>query len=642
MILLTGATGYVGGRLLHALEGQGRPVRCLARRPEALRDRVGGTTEVVGGDVFDEDSMRSALEGVSTAYYLIHSMGDTGDFVEQDRIAAGNFARAAEHAGVRRIVYLGGLANEDKPLSDHMRSRLEVGEILRSSGVEVMEFRASIIIGSGSLSFEMIRALVERLPIMVTPRWVDVRSQPIAITDVIEYLVAALHVPGGGSRVFEIGGPDRVSYGDLMREYARQRGLRRLMIPVPVLSPRLSSLWLGLVTPLYARVGRKLIDSIRHPSIVQDESARKAFDIRPMGVREAIAQALRNEDRELAETRWSDALSSAGRPRGWAGVRFGSRIVDTRRVDLPVAPVEAFRTVERVGGETGWYFGDVLWRLRGFIDLLVGGVGMRRGRPDPAHVEVGQTLDFWRVEAVDPPRRLRLSAEMKVPGRAWLQFEIDPKDDGCALRQTAIFDPHGLAGLVYWYGLYPLHVMVFSGMLRGMAAATRHNSLGESRRPGPWKQVVGLLVSLLAVAAVAAAGGSSTADAIRAGWYETLAKPAWTPPDWVFGPAWTALYILMAVGAWLVWREGYRPLRSVALTVYGLQLVLNGLWSFLFFGLRNPALGMVDVALLVGMVWITTALFAQIQRIAGWLMLPYALWVTFALTLNAGILWLNR
>ncbi len=267
---------------------------------------------------------------------------------------------------------------------------------------------------------------------------------------------------------------------------------------------------------------------------------------------------------------------------------------------------------------------------------------MRRGRPDPAHVEVGQTLDFWRVEAVDPPRRLRLSAEMKVPGRAWLQFEIDPKDDGCALRQTAIFDPHGLAGLVYWYGLYPLHVMVFSGMLRGMAAATRHNSLGESRRPGPWKQVVGLLVSLLAVAAVAAAGGSSTADAIRAGWYETLAKPAWTPPDWVFGPAWTALYILMAVGAWLVWREGYRPLRSVALTVYGLQLVLNGLWSFLFFGLRNPALGMVDVALLVGMVWITTALFAQIQRIAGWLMLPYALWVTFALTLNAGILWLNR
>jgi len=295
LVLLTGATGYVGGRLLRALEAQSHRVRCMARRPEFLRPRSGPRTELVRGDVLDAASLGPALEGVHTAYYLIHSMGSTSSFEEQDRAGARAFGEAARAAGVRRIVYLGGLGEGSVDLSPHLRSRHEVGDILRSLCPRVIEFRASIIIGSGSLSFEMIRALVERLPVMITPRWVSVPAQPIAMTDVIDYLVAALELPTDGHRTFEIGGADRVSYADVMREYARQRGLRRFMIKVPVLTPRLSSLWLGLVTPLYARVGRKLIDSIRHPTVVTDPAASEAFPIRPKGIVEAIREALGEE-----------------------------------------------------------------------------------------------------------------------------------------------------------------------------------------------------------------------------------------------------------------------------------------------------------------------------------------------------------
>jgi uncharacterized protein YbjT (DUF2867 family) len=471
-ILLTGASGYVGGRLLKALETQGEDLRCLSRRPEFLEPRVASTTEVVEGDVLDPVSLESALEGVQTAYYLVHSMASQDGFQEADRRAATIFGQSAREAGVRRLIYLGGLGSGDG-LSDHLESRQEVGRLLRVSRVPTVEFRASIIIGSGSLSFEMIRALVEKLPVMVTPRWVRKRAQPISIEDVIGYLAAALELPEGKSGVFEIGGPDQVSYLEIMMEYARQRGLKRFVIPVPVLTPRLSSLWLGLVTPVYARVGRKLIDSLRNETLVTDTAALETFDIRPRGIGEAIERALVNEDRDFAETRWSDSLSSTGESRTWGGVKLGTRLVDSRVAHTDSSAAAAFEPIVRIGGDTGWYYGNWLWRLRGFMDLLVGGAGMRRGRRHPQSLVVGDTLDFWRVEAFEPNRLLRLYAEMKVPGRAWLQFEVEKSGEGSSIRQTAIFDPDGLLGLSYWYLLYPIHERVFGGMLKNIVRAGR-------------------------------------------------------------------------------------------------------------------------------------------------------------------------
>ncbi len=471
LILLTGATGYVGGRLLRALQAAAYPVRCLARRPEFLAPRVSSGTEIVQGDCLDAASLPAACAGVDTAYYLVHSMGSTGDFAEQDRTAAANFGAAAQAAGVRRIVYLGGLGDARGHLSPHLRSRHETGEALRASGVPVIELRASVILGSGSLSFELIRGLVERLPVMLCPRWVRTPAQPIAIEDILAYLLATIDLPRGSAGIFEIGGADRVSYAGIMSEYARQRGLRRSMIPVPLLTPRLSSLWLGLTTPVYARVGRKLIESVENETTVHDDRALRVFPIRPMGFRQAIRRAILNEDQEYGATRWSDAISSAGVPPSWGGMRFGTRLVDSRAVRVPVSPALAFATVRRIGGSTGWYYGNRLWKLRGFIDLLFGGVGMRRGRRHPEQLAVGDTVDFWRVEAYEPDRRLRLVAEMKLPGRAWLEFEVQPDADGAIIRQTAVFDPVGLLGLLYWYGVYPLHARVFAGMLRGTARA---------------------------------------------------------------------------------------------------------------------------------------------------------------------------
>jgi uncharacterized protein YbjT (DUF2867 family) len=467
--LLTGATGYVGGHLLRALERRRVKVRCLARRPEFLRSRAASETEVVRGDVLDADSLRAAMVGVDIAYYMVHSMGSEGDFESEDLRAARNFAEAARGAGVRRIVYLGGLGRTPG-LSRHLRSRQEVGRVLRESGVPTLEFRASIIIGSGSLSFEMIRALVEKLPLMITPRWVSVRAQPLATEDLIDYLMAALEAETKGSHVYEIGGADRVSYIDIMKEYARQRGLRRFMIRVPVLTPRLSSLWLALVTPVYARVGRSLIGSIRNETVVDDDSALESFDIRPRGIAEAIARAMANEDLEFAETRWSDALSS-GVVKRWGGIRYGSRIFDSRTTFVTAESRQAFQPIQRLGGNVGWYYASWLWSFRGLIDLLAGGVGARRGRRSRDHLVAGDTVDFWRVEAIVPNELLRLRAEMKLPGRAWLQFEVIEAGAGSVIRQTAMFDPLGMLGLLYWYGLYPLHKLVFAGMLRGIVSS---------------------------------------------------------------------------------------------------------------------------------------------------------------------------
>ena len=467
-ILLTGASGYVGGRLLSELERRGVPVRSFVRRPEALRGRVAPSTEIAAGDALDPAAVARALEGISVAYYLIHSMGGE-DFAARDREAARIFGEAAREAGLQRIIYLGGLGQSAGGLSEHLRSRQETGEILRQSGVPVVELRASIVLGSGSLSFEMIRALVERLPVMICPRWVAVEAQPIAVEDLIAYLVAALDLPSGAERIYEIGGPDRVTYGDLMREYARQRGLKRLLIPVPLLTPRLSSLWLGLVTPLYARVGRKLVDSLRNPTVVRDPDALAAFPVKPRGVREAIARALVNEDEAFARTRWSDAVSSSGLTDRYGGDVVGTRQIDSRKTFVPVPPAEAFPAIRRIGGDAGWYYGNSLWRLRGFLDLLVGGVGLRRGRRCAEELCPGDALDFWRVESYEPDRLLRLRAEMKVPGRAWLQFETTPASGGTEIRQTAIFDASGILGRAYWYLLYPLHRFVFAGMLRAIA-----------------------------------------------------------------------------------------------------------------------------------------------------------------------------
>jgi uncharacterized protein YbjT (DUF2867 family) len=461
-ILLTGATGYVGGRLLRVLEEGGLAVRCLARHPDRVVARR-GDTEVVAGDCLDEPSLTAAFTGVSQAFYLVHSMASGSSFAERDREAAANFGRAARRAGVRRIIYLGGLGDYTDSLSTHLKSRVETGETLRDSGVPVVELRASVVIGAGSLSFEMISALVERLPAMVCPKWVDTRTQPIAIDDVLAYLRAALDLPNGKEGVYEIGGADVVSYGDMMREYARLRGLRRLLVPVPVLTPRLSGLWLGLVTPAQARVGRALVEGLRNPTVVRSSAARETFSIQPMALRESFARAI--------------AEGAVARLK-----------IDSRLALVEAPPSRAFAPIRRIGGATGWYFGDALWRLRAWLDRRLGGVGMPRGRRDANACAVDDVIDGWRVEAYEPDRLLRLSAGLKLPGRGWLEFRVDPLDGGTRslIRQTATFDPRGVAGRLYWYSVLPLHALMFRGLLRQI---TRRAVLDTA--PGPLPALTG-------------------------------------------------------------------------------------------------------------------------------------------------------
>jgi uncharacterized protein YbjT (DUF2867 family)/ligand-binding SRPBCC domain-containing protein len=458
-VLLTGATGYIGSRLLRELEAGGCTVRCLARQPARVAaSRV--TTEVVTGDCLDAASLDAAMTGMDQAFYLVHSMASGARFATIDREAAANFGRAARRAGVRRIIYLGGLADDGHFLSSHLKSRMETGEALRDSGVPVVEFRASIVIGAGSLSFEIIRALVERLPAMICPRWVDTRTQPIAIDDVLAYLRAALDLPEGREGVFEIGGPEVVSYGDMMREYAKLRGLRRVLLPVPVLTPRLSGLWLGLVTPAQARVGRALVEGLRNSTVVRSPAAIETFAIRPRTLREAFVRAI--DEGGAAQLKTDSRLA----------------VVDAR-------PAQAFVPIRRIGGDTGWYFADALWRLRGWIDVGLGGVGMPRIRRDAEDCVVGDVIDGWRVEAYEPDRLLRLSAGLKLPGRGWLEFSVDPLDGGTRslIRQTATFDPKGIAGRLYWYGVLPLHAFVFRGLLRRVAQrAVRETAPGVLSR----------------------------------------------------------------------------------------------------------------------------------------------------------------
>jgi uncharacterized protein YbjT (DUF2867 family) len=473
-ILLTGATGYIGGELLLALRRAGHRVRCMVRDPRRFTPPAPTAVDVVAGDALHPETLGPTLDGVDAAYYLIHSMSEGPSFAEKDRRAAESFARAALEAGVKRIIYLGGLADTSRELSQHLRSRLEVGEILRNSGVPTIEFRASVVVGTGSLSFEILRGLTERLPVMTTPRWVRTLCQPIFIDDLLQYLVAALELPLEQSTIVEIGGADEVSYQDLMVEYGRQRGLRRLILPVPVLTPYLSSLWLALVTPVHFRVGRRLIESLGEtPTVVRDGSAAERLAVRPRGAAAAITQALADENRRFDELSWAEFFGDGGERQPYGGHRIGPRRVETHAVRIGCPCSGTFGPIEQIGGEVGWYYGSWLWTLRGAIDRLLGGPGLRKGRPATQTLEAGDQIDFWSVEHFEPRRRLRLFARMKLPGRAWLDFEAQPLPEGCLLRQTAVFDPVGLIGLLYWYAVYPIHGWLFRGMLRSIADRVR-------------------------------------------------------------------------------------------------------------------------------------------------------------------------
>ena len=470
-ILLTGASGYVGGRLLQRLQTSDRPLRCLTRRADVLRDRVAPHTEIVAGDVLDRASLDGAFEGVHTACYLVHSMSGDGDFEDLDRRAAVNFAEAARAAGVAQIVYLGGLGTDDD-LSPHLASRHEVGRLLRDHGVATAELRASIVIGSGSASFETVRALVEHLPVIVAPRWVETLAQPIAIEDVVDCLLEAIEFERPVDAVYEIGGADQVTYAEVMREYARQRGLHRRVVRMPLITPRASRLLLGLLTPVYGRVAGAMVESLRNETIVTSQSADAPFTGSRRGLSAAIERALVNEDQEFAETSWSDALG-AERSQHWGGHTVGRRQVASRVVHVDRKPEDAFAPIQRIGGNTGWYAANWFWRLRGLLDTLRGGVGLRRGRRDPLDLRIGDTVDFWRVERLESGHLLRLAAEMKLPGRLWLQFEVDSAGRDSMVRQTTVFDPFGYVGLAYWYLLYPVHHRVFRRMLRGIQRATQ-------------------------------------------------------------------------------------------------------------------------------------------------------------------------
>ena len=473
LILVTGATGYVGGRLAPRLLEAGYRVRVLARDPSRLQGRPwSDQVEIVAGDALQPQTLAPAMQDVFAAYYMIHSMqkvnDDQSEFHERDLLAARNFAQAAQAAGVQRIIYLGGLGDPEADLSRHLRSRQETGQALREAGVPVTEFRAAIIVGSGSASFEMIRNLTERLPAMICPKWVYTRVQPIGIRNVLDYLTAALATPESAGQIIEIGGADVLTYGEMMLDYAQVRGLRRWLIPVPVLTPRLSSYWVHWVTPIPAEIARPLIEGLRNEVVARNDTARRLFpDIELLDYKTAVERALQRLDAGHLETTWSDALATT--QGDVTPVKFTVQdglMIERRQRLLNASPAAVFRAFAGIGGDRGYPSFNWAWRLRGVMDRMVGGAGFRRGRRDPDELRAGDALDFWRVEAVEPERLLRLRAEMKVPGRAWLQFEARPQPDGQTLLvQTAFFAPKGLSGLIYWYVLYPIHGPIFNSMI---------------------------------------------------------------------------------------------------------------------------------------------------------------------------------
>lgn len=485
-VLVTGASGYIGGRLVPQLLAEGHRVRCLVREPRKMDARPWVTNpdvEIVRCDIADRRALAEAVSGCGAAYYLVHSMMTAGRaYRDRDRELALAFAQEAEEARLERIIYLGGLGETGGGLSEHLASRREVENALASGSVPVTVFRAAMIIGSGSASFEILRYLVERLPVMITPRWVSTDAQPIAVQNVLHYLVACLYCPQTVGRTLDIGGAEVMTYRQIMQVMAEALGLRkRLIIPVPVLTPRLSSLWIHVVTPISHRIARPLAEGLRNRVVCRNDEAARLMPQHLLTIREAIDDALGNMRTHHIETAWFDAGPIPGDP-DWSG---GSVFLDRRSTDVNAPPSVLFASVSRMGGDHGYYAADWLWHTRGLLDRLVGGPGLRRGRRDPLRLAYGEALDFWRVTAIETDRRLELRAEMKLPGEATLSFEIRPlegDDKKSTLIQTARFKPRGLLGLAYWYAVMPLHGLVFDGMLRGIRRAAEQRA-GSRERP---------------------------------------------------------------------------------------------------------------------------------------------------------------
>jgi uncharacterized protein YbjT (DUF2867 family) len=480
-ILVTGATGYIGGRLVPRLLEAGYRVRCLVRDAARLDGHPWlNQVDVIEGNALDPASLIVAMQDITSAYYLIHGMQGNKADAERDLKAARNFAEAADRVGLKRIIYLGELVDPTADLSPYLRSRNETGHILRQGRVPVTEFRAGLVVGSGSALFEMIRYLAERQPLLICPQWFYSLAQPVAIRDVLAYLTSALHTPESEGRLIEIGGATRLSYADMLRGYARERNLKRVLIHTPFYTPRLSAYWVHMVTPIPWRIVLPLIEGLHAEIIVHDDLAHKLFpQIQPLDYQTAVHLALGRLQTDTVETSWSDALVvSQGDNRPFILTVTDGMMIERRRLflELPAAPV--FCSFSGLGGDRGWLYLNWTWQFRGWLDKLVGGVGLRRGRRHPDDIRVGEALDFWRVEAVEPDRLLRLRAEMKVPGKAWLEFQSIPQSDGkTLLTQSAYFAPRGLSGFLYWYLLYPIHSFIFSGLIRKVAGRAQELAL---------------------------------------------------------------------------------------------------------------------------------------------------------------------
>lgn len=480
-VLVIGATGYVGTRLVPLLIAAGYRVRAAGRSLEKLKSRVWSGHEQVELqelDLKDVESAKKAVRGCSAVYYLMHSMNPQNtDFAEADRIAAENMVTVGEAEGIEQLIYLGGLGESDTNLSKHLRSRAEVASILQTAKFPVTILRAAMIIGSGSASFEILRYLVDRLPVMVTPRWVSTLSQPIAIRNVLTYLANSLFLPDVYNQSFDIGGPEVITYRQLMETYAREAGLPvPAIVPVPVFTPRLSSYWINFVTPVPAYIARPLAEGLRNPAVCTESRIRDIIPQELLTSTQAIRIAIDRIQHHKVESHWTDAGKlppvewfNSNDP-DWAG---GTVYQDVRVAEIKGTPADAWKAVARIGGTTGWYYANWLWKLRGYLDSLWGGVGLRRGRRHPDELRTGDALDFWRVKSVETERRLLLIAEMRLPGQAALEFQIKSKGDGkTEILQIARFLPSGLLGLLYWFGVSPLHEFIFTGMLNGVANAS--------------------------------------------------------------------------------------------------------------------------------------------------------------------------
>ena len=472
-ILLTGATGYVGGRLVPRLLDAGHRVRLLVRDPVRVRGKAWAErVEILQGDLTLPETIPAAMQAIDAAYYLVHSLTKRGlDFVRADAAAAHNFAAAAQGAGVGRIIYLGqlGQPREGEAVSPHLEARMRAGEALRGPGVPVTEFRAGVIVGSGSITFEMIRYLTERWPFLVCPLWAYTLGQPIGIRDVLSYLMAALETPESAGRIIEIGGPDTLTYAEMLLGYSVERGLARWMIPLPLMTPRLSATWTRMITPISQEVARPLIEMMRANAQVTEDSAERLFpSIRPMPYHRAVRLAIERTDTRQVETAWSDALVTSMGENGTPLVLGDTQgfYIERRERVIDASPAACYRAFTSLGGDTGWLYGDWTWRVRGWMDEVIGGVGLRRGRRHPTELAIGDAVDFWRVEALEPDRLLRLRAEMRVPGGAWLECRVKPTAGGKSLLNiSALFEPKGVGGFLYWWLFYIPHMFIFTGMV---------------------------------------------------------------------------------------------------------------------------------------------------------------------------------